>query len=137
MRLLLSTIAKVFYNERLREAVKLNREADLRYQMAGIRLADAESKTRGVMTPLQGIPGVKAEMINNVVGHQAFGLTLDVDPAVTGMSVHDVVTRLKEGDPPIWTRVRDGEDQIIIHVFGLKDGEDDLVGQRIARLFGR
>ena len=101
------------------------------------RLADAESKTRGVMTPLQGIPGVKAEMINNVVGHQAFGLTLDVDPAVTGMSVHDVVTRLKEGDPPIWTRVRDGEDQIIIHVFGLKDGEDDLVGQRIARLFGR
>ena len=44
MRLLLSTIAKVFYNERLREAVKLNREADLRYQMAGIRLADAESR---------------------------------------------------------------------------------------------
>ena len=44
MRLLLSTIAKVFYNERLREAAKLNREADLRYQMAGIRLADAESR---------------------------------------------------------------------------------------------
>ena len=44
MRLLLSTIAKVFYNERLREAVKLNREADLRYQMAGIRLADAENR---------------------------------------------------------------------------------------------
>ena len=39
--------------------------------------------------------------------------------------------------PPIWTRVRDGEDQIIIHVFGLKDGEDALVGQRIAGLFGR
>jgi len=45
MRLLLSTIAKVFYNERLREAVKLNREADLRYQMAGIRLAMLKAVT--------------------------------------------------------------------------------------------
>ena len=55
-------------------------------------LAKAEGKGRGVLTPLQDISGVRAEVINNVVGHQAFGLTLDVDP--TWMAVHGVVTRL-------------------------------------------
>jgi hypothetical protein len=64
-----------------------------------------------------------------------YGLTLEVDPSVTGLTVYDVVTRLKEGDPPIWTRVRDGEDWIAIHVFGLNEGEDKIVGQRIAELF--
>ena len=53
------------------------------------------------------------------------------------MTDYDVVTRLKEGDPPVRTRVRDGEDEIIIHVFDRKDGKDALVGQRIAALFGR
>ena len=53
------------------------------------------------------------------------------------MTGRDVVGRLKEGDPPIWTRVRDGEEEIIIHVFGLKDGEDAIVGERIAALFSR
>ena len=47
------------------------------------------------------------------------------------------VLRLKEGDPPVWTRVREGEDFIIMHVFGLAEGQDTYVGQRIAALFGK
>jgi L-seryl-tRNA(Ser) seleniumtransferase len=99
------------------------------------RLADAERKTRTILAPLQGIPGVKARFIDNIIGHMPYGLTLEVDPLETGLTVYDVVTRLKEGDPPIWTRVRDGEDWIAIHVFGLNEGEDKIVGQRIAGLF--
>jgi D-glucosaminate-6-phosphate ammonia-lyase len=99
------------------------------------RLADAERKTRTILASLQGIPGVKTQFIDNIIGHMPYGLTLEVDPSVTGLTVHDVVTRLKEGDPPIWTRVRDGEHWIAIHVFGLNEGEDQIVGQRIAGLF--
>jgi D-glucosaminate-6-phosphate ammonia-lyase len=99
------------------------------------RLADAERKTRTILASLQGIPGVKAQFIDNIIGHMPYGLTLEVDPSVTGLTAHDVVTRLKEGDPPIWTRVRDGEHWIAIHVFGLNEGEDQIVGQRIAGLF--
>jgi D-glucosaminate-6-phosphate ammonia-lyase len=99
------------------------------------RLADAERQTRTILAPLQGIPGVKAQPIDNIVGHMPYGLTLEVDPSVTGLTVHDVVARLKKGDPPIWTRVRDGEHWIAIHVFGLNQGEDQIVGQRIAELF--
>ena len=99
------------------------------------RLADAEQKCNKVRAPLIGIPGVKAEMIENVIGHQPFGVDLQVDPTITGMTLQDVVDKLKEGDPPVWTRTRDGEDRIIIHAFGLKDGEAEIVGSRIAALF--
>ena len=45
-----------------------------------------------------------------------------------------VVNKLKEGSPSIWTRVRPGEDFIVIHTFGLKNGEDKIVGERIAEI---
>lgn len=48
-----------------------------------------------------------------------------------------LITVPKQGDPPIWTRVKDWEDFITIHVFGLNEGEEKIVGQRIADLFKR
>ena len=100
------------------------------------RLAKAESQSRTIQAPLLGIPGVDATIMENVIGHQPFGVRLNVDPAVTGMTNQDVVDKLKAGDPPVWTRVKDGEDFIAIHVFGLRDGEEQVVGERIAALFG-
>jgi D-glucosaminate-6-phosphate ammonia-lyase len=99
------------------------------------RLADAERMTRTIMAPLQGIPGVKVRFIDNVIGHMPYGFDLEVDQEIAGLSVYEVVDRLKAGDPPIWTRVREGESWITIHVFGLKEGEDRIVGERIAALF--
>ena len=57
-------------------------------------------------------------------------MTLEIDATVTGMSAHEVVDRLKAGDPPIWTRVRAGDTGILLH-------EDKVVGERIAALFGK
>jgi len=101
------------------------------------RLADTEAKCQTMLEPLQGIPGVKVQLMGNIIGHQPYGVTLEVDQAVAGMSCQDVVDRLKAGEPPIWTRVREGDDCIILHAFGLNEGEDKVVGQRIAALFGK
>ena len=101
------------------------------------RLADSEQKCQNVIAALAGIPGVKAELITNVIGHHAYGVNLALDPAIAGMTLVDVVARLKEGEPPIWTRVRDGEDFITIHAFGMNPGEDKIIGERIAALFGK
>ena len=60
-----------------------------------------------------------------------------MDPSVTGMTNHDLVDALKDGDPPVWTRVKDGEDFIAIHMFGLRDGEEKVVGERIAAVFDK
>ena len=101
------------------------------------RLAETETKCRNMLDPLRGIPGVTVELIDNIIGHQPYGVTLEVDSSVTGFSAHDVVDRLKAGDPPIWTRVREGDTGIILHAFGLNEGEDEIVGQRIAALFDK
>ena len=101
------------------------------------RLADAERRSRNILNAVAGIPGLSGELIDNVIGHQAYGLNLWVDPVVAGMTIYDLRDRLKDGAPPIWTRVRDDEDFITIHVFGLNPGEDSIVGERIAALFGK
>ena len=79
--------------------------------------------------------GLKSVMLDNVIGHQPFGLELNVDESVAGMSAQEVVDKLKDGDPPIWTRVREGEENIVIHMFGLAEGEEVIVGERIRELF--
>ena len=99
------------------------------------RLVDTETKCNNMLTPLKGIPGVTVQLSDNIIGHQPYGVTLEIDATVTGMSAQDVVDRLKAGDPPIWTRVREGDTGILLHAFGLNEGEDKVVGERIAALF--
>jgi L-seryl-tRNA(Ser) seleniumtransferase/D-glucosaminate-6-phosphate ammonia-lyase len=101
------------------------------------RLADTELKCQNMMAPLKNIDGVTAEMMDNIIGHQPFGVILKIDPAVAGMTAQQVVDKLKAGDPPIWTRVREGESWIILHAFGLNKGEDRIVGERIAEVLGK
>ncbi len=99
------------------------------------RLADSERRTRAILSAVVGIPGLRAELIDNVIGHQPYGLKLWVDPTVAGFDIYDLRDRLKDGDPPVWTRVRDEDDFIAIHMFGLNPGEETTVGERIAALF--
>ena len=101
------------------------------------RLAQVETACQTMWKPIQNIPGVKTEMMDNIIGHQPFGINIWIDEEVTGMTAHDVVAKLKEGDPPIWTRVREGEDKITLHAFGLSEGQDEIVGERIAALFNK
>lgn len=99
------------------------------------RLADSERRSRNILGLVSGIPGLRAELIDNIIGHHAYGLNVWVDEAVAGFSIYDLRDRLKEGDPPVWTRVRDDDDFITIHMFGLNPGEDTVVGERIAAEF--
>ena len=80
------------------------------------------------------IPVLKITLMENVIGHQPYGLILELDETVTGISCYEMVDRLKQGNPPIWTRVREGEDFIILHAFGLGLGEDIVVGNTIAEI---
>ena len=100
------------------------------------RLADAEGQSQTIIQALSGTDGVRAEMIDNVIGHQPFGVRIEVDDATAGLAARDMVDRLKQGTPSIWTRVRDGEEWMDVHVFGLADGEAEIVGDRMAALFG-
>ncbi len=96
------------------------------------RLAGAEQQSQTMLAPLQGIPGVRAELIDNVVANQPFGATVTIDADEAGISAEEVVAKLKEHDPPVWTRVMPGDTWITLHVFGLEEGEDKIVGEAMA-----
>ena len=96
------------------------------------RLSAAESQSQAIIAPLKGLPGVTAELNTNIMGHQPFGVFVSLDPDVVGFTNQDLVDKLKNGDPSIWTRVPDGETRLELHVFGLGEGEAELVGQAIA-----
>lgn len=96
------------------------------------RLSAAESQSQAIIAPLKGLPGVTAELNTNIIGHQPFGVFVSLDPDVVGFTNEDLVDKLKNGDPSIWTRVPDGETRLELHVFGLGEGEAELVGQAIA-----
>ena len=100
------------------------------------RLAETERRTMVIVNGLQGLRGVSAVMLENIIGHQPFGLDVRVDAAVAGLTAAELVERLKAGDPPIWTRVRDWEDCITIHTFGMNAGEEHVVAERIREAVG-
>lgn len=100
------------------------------------RLAETERRTMVIVNALQGLRGVSAVMLENIIGHQPFGLDVRVDADVAGLTAAELVERLKAGDPPIWTRVRDWEDCITIHTFGMNAGEEHVVAERIREAVG-
>ena len=65
----------------------------------------SQRKTATIIAHLQGIPGVEARFIYNVIGHMPYGLDLDGDQKITRISIFDVVDRLQAGHPPIWNRI--------------------------------
>lgn len=98
------------------------------------RLVQTETRCQEIISILAGIPGVEATLIDNVVGHNAFGVRLRVDESVARTNVFELVPTLKAGDPPVWTRVRENEDFMDIHIYGMTNEQGRVVGERIAAL---
>ena len=86
------------------------------------RLAAAEQESMEIIKPLRDIPGVNASLIDNIIAHQPFGVTIGVDEDVVGFDNEELVNKLKGMDPPVWTRTMDNA-PLTIHVFGLNPGE--------------
>ena len=97
------------------------------------RLAQAEQESMAIINELRDVPGVNASLIDNIVAHQPFGVTVGVDADVVGFDNEALVMKLRALDPPIWTRTMDNA-PLQIHVFGLNPGEAELVGKSIAQV---
>ncbi len=99
------------------------------------RLASIEGRSRTIARPIQGIKGVTATVMDNIIGQQPFGVKVSLDPKVTGITIQQLVDELKAGDPPIWTRMAgDTGNEMFLHVFGLNAGEEKVVGERVAQI---
>jgi L-seryl-tRNA(Ser) seleniumtransferase len=100
------------------------------------RLAFAEQQSSVMLAPLQNIAGVKAEIIDNIIGNQPFGVKVEIDEKITGISAEQLVEKLKSLDTPIWTRngTNHEENTIKLVPWALNTGEDKIVGENIAKL---
>ena len=100
------------------------------------RLAMAEEQSRVMLEPLKNIPGVNAEIIDNIIGNQPFGVKLEIDENTTGISAEELVEKLKDLDTPIWTRNGQNHEENTIKLvpWALNPGEDKVVGENIAKV---
>ena len=97
------------------------------------RLSIAEKKTFNIINELKNIEGVTVKLIDNIIGHQPFGLSLDIDDKFFATNNEKFVEILKNSDPQIWTRVPDGENTIVIHVFGMTEEQSEIVSEVIKK----
>ena len=97
------------------------------------RLSNIEEQSTTLINILSKCPYIEATMIDNIIGHQPFGVKISIKNHK--LNVHDLVNLLKNGSPSIWTRVVGENDFIEIHMFGLKAGEEKIVGEKIVEIF--
>jgi len=97
------------------------------------RLSNIEEQSMTLINILSKCPYIEATMIDNIIGHQPFGVKISIKNHK--LTVHDLVNLLKNGTPSIWTRVVGENDFIEIHMFGLKAGEEKIVGEKIVEIF--
>ena len=95
------------------------------------RLSYEESKTLNIVNDIKDIDGLEVKIIDNIIGHQPFGLNIDIDTKKIKSNNLDFVDVLKNSEPSIWTRVPDGKDTIEIHVFGMTLDQSKIVGKVI------
>ena len=98
------------------------------------RLSKAETQTNTIFNKIKNIDGLQVKIINNIIGHQPFGLSFDIDESKFGIDNESFVELLKNNEPSIWTRVPAGEKSIVIHVFGMNSKEAEIVGDSISKI---
>ena len=95
------------------------------------RLANFEYMTNNIIKDIDKKNGIITQKIDNVIGHQPFGLYIDIDENVSNINPQILVEKLKQSSPSIWTRIEEGDSKICIMVFGLELGQEKIVSQAI------
>ena len=94
------------------------------------RLANDLMISRRIVDQLGALPGVAARVNPNVIGQHAHGVIAEFEDAA-GISPAELATRLRSGDPVIWTLVDPRSGHLVINTFGLLPGEEDIVASRV------
>ncbi len=94
------------------------------------RFAEYDQRIGVLQDRLGSLRGVTTTAVRSTVGGSSYGLILELDSDVAGVTLQELVDRLKEGSPSIWTRVVGGT--MLLAVNCLAPCEDAIVGDRIA-----
>lgn len=98
------------------------------------RLAVEEAKRTAFARGLKGVAGVTTSVPKEAQLGPNVTVFIHFDPSVTGIDGHEVIKRLEEGDPPIWTRTHDDGGSIGIGVQMLSDEQVETVVGRLREI---
>ncbi len=93
------------------------------------RIAKLDARIDTISRAVSKVKGVKVTPQRDRV--PSYGMRIDWDPAQVKKSAAQVVEELKQGEPPIWVRLSDPG--ILVAVVCLNEGEDAIVGERLAK----
>jgi L-seryl-tRNA(Ser) seleniumtransferase len=106
---------------------------------------DYRKRAELIATALRGIPSVRTELITPKIANHVPHLLVRFDPAVTGVSTAQIVERLRSDKPSIELNPNTGKppnqgipsdaNTLVVGVWMLQPGEDELVGRRIRAAF--
>ena len=105
------------------------------------RLAKAEKTCLKIASYIKDIDGIEVEVQENTLGHDPHGVKITLTKE--NASLLDVQDALRDGNPRIWIRCdQDMEGNFNkrltrISPFGLYDGEEEIVGKRLAEELGK
>lgn len=108
---------------------------------------DYQKRADLIAAAVKGIPSVAAETVVPRIANHVPHLLIRFDPAVTGITTKEIVTRLREGSPSIELNPNTGNppnqgipsnaNTLVVGVWMLQPGEDAMVGRRIRDAFTR
>ncbi len=98
------------------------------------RLAVEEAKRTAFARGLKGVAGVTVSVPKRAQLGPNVTVFIHFDRGVTGIDGYEVIKKLEQGDPPIWTRTHDGGGSIGIGVQMLSDEEVETVVGRLREI---
>jgi L-seryl-tRNA(Ser) seleniumtransferase len=108
---------------------------------------DYQKRADRIAAAVKGIPGVKTETVTPKIANHVPHLLIRFNPAVTGLTTHQIVTALRAENPPIELNPNTGQkpnqgipsdaNTLVVGVWMLQPGEDVIVGRRIRAAFAK
>ncbi|MEZ5356634.1 MAG: hypothetical protein R2762_28695 [Bryobacteraceae bacterium] len=98
-------------------------------------IRELDRRVAAMMAVLKKVQGLKLARHVPEIANEVPHLSVEWDEGVRKLTAAAAVDRLKAGDPPIWVS-RVGEGALRISPWMLKDGEHEVVADRIRGLFG-
>jgi len=106
---------------------------------------DYQKRVDRIVSIVKDVPSVKTQTVIPKIANHVPHLLIRFDPAVTGISTQQIVERLRTGTPSIELNPNTGHppnqgipsdaNTLVIGVWMLQPGEDEIVGRRIREAF--
>jgi L-seryl-tRNA(Ser) seleniumtransferase len=94
-----------------------------------------DQRAEAIRKSATSVPGVQAEVFVPEVANHVPHIRVTWDPAKVGITIEEAIHLLRDGTPSI--RVRPSREEMVVGVWMMKPGEDQVVARRLREVLQR